>query len=291
MLGDKAYVVIVGCPLGVNRGVARDGLGKVKLCVVSVIRIPADECITLCRQLSGVSGGSVIRNILAGGCFAVLGDKAYFVILGCPLGVNRGVALDGLGKVKLYGTVLVGIPAIECITLYLGNGELVGFDEFAMFNRLIRKRTVVGYEFDRVLALFPLGNQLQYIGVIGGVGVKIKFFIAVVPACKGVVFFGGSSGFRKLSAAVNGLGGSKRCAVRRKSGFQLAADEADIGEGVLSSNVVPLRFGTREIDSFKVCIVIKSIFFNFGYRPAANRLRDGCGVFSAFVLGDSNFFD
>ena len=186
----------------------------------------------------------------------MLGDKAYVVIVGCPLGVNRGVALDGLGKVKLCGVGIVGgIPAIECITLYLGNGELVGFDEFAMFNRLIRKRTVVGYEFDRVLALFPLGNQLQYIGVIGGVGVKIKFFIAVVPACKGVVFFGGSSGFRKLSAAVNGLGGSKRCAVRRKSGFQLAADEADIGEGVLSSNVVPLRFGTREIDSFKVCIV------------------------------------
>ena len=221
----------------------------------------------------------------------MLSDKAYFVILGCPLGVNFGIARDGSVEVKLYGAVLVGIPATECITLYLGNGELVGFDGFAMFNRLIRKRTLVGYELDRVLVDVPLGNQIQHVGGIGGVVVKLKFIITVVPACKGVVFFGRFSGFRKLSAAVNGLGGSKRCAVRRKSGFQLAADEADIGEGVLSSNVVPLRFGTREIDSFKVCIVIKSIFFNFGYRPAANRLRDGCGVFSAFVLGDSNFFD
>ena len=129
-------------PLGVNFGIARDGLGKVKLCGVGIVGIPVIECITLCRQLSGVGGGSVILNILAGGCFAVLGDKAYFVILGCPLGVNRGVARDGLGKVKLYGAVLVGIPAIECKALYRGNGELVGVDGFAMFNRLIRKRRI-----------------------------------------------------------------------------------------------------------------------------------------------------
>ena len=248
MLGDKAYFVIVGCPLGVNRGVALDGLGKVKLCgVVGIVGIPADECITLCRQRSGVFGGSVIRNILAGGWVAVLGDKAYFVILGCPLGVNRGVARDGLGKVKLFGVVIVGIPVIECITLYLGNGELVGVDGFAMFNRLVRKRTVFGYEFDRVLVDVPLGNQLQHIGGIGGVGVKLKFFIAVVPACKGVVFFGGSSGFRKLSAAVNGLGLSKRCAVRRKSSFQLGADEMIfqyVVVAALGNVVVPLRFGT-----------------------------------------------
>ena len=83
-----------------------------------MVGIPADECITLFFQLSGVAGGSDILNILAGGCVAVLGDKAYFVIVGCPLGVNRGVALDGSGEVKLC--VIFGIPAIECITLYLG---------------------------------------------------------------------------------------------------------------------------------------------------------------------------
>ena len=227
------------------------------------VGIPANECITLFRQLSGVVGGSVIRNILAGGWVAVLGDKAYFVIVGCPLGVNRGVARDGLGKVKLYGTVLVGIPANECITLYLGNGEVAGVDGFAMFNRLIRKRTVVGYEFDRVLALFPLGNQLQHIGGIGGVSVKIKFFIAVVPACKGVVFFGGSSGFRKLSAAVNGLGGNA-FAVRRKSGFQLGADEMIFQYVAVAAlgNVVPLRFGTGIGYSHQARTVSKSIVSN-----------------------------
>ena len=138
VLGDKAYFVIVGCPLGVNRGVALDGLGKVKLCGVGIVGIPAIECITLYRQLSGVGGGSVILNILAGGWVAVLGEKAYVVIVGCPLGVNRGVARDGLGKVKLYGAVLVGIPASECITLYLGNGEVVGCDGSAMFIRTNR---------------------------------------------------------------------------------------------------------------------------------------------------------
>ena len=262
VLGDKAYFVIVGCPLGVNRGVALDGLGKVKLCGVGSVGIPADECITLCRQRSGVFGGSVIRNILAGGCVAVLGDKAYFVIVGCPLGVNRGVARDGLGKVKLG--VIFGIPVIECITLYLGNGELVGIDEFAVFNRLIRKRTVVGYEFDRVLVDVPRGNQLQHIGGIGGVGVKIKFFIAVVPACKGVVFFGGSSGFRKLSAAVNDLGGSKRCAVRRKSSFQYGADKMIFQYVVVAAlgNVVPLRFGTGIGYSHQARTVSKSIVSN-----------------------------
>ena len=127
MLGDKAYFVIVGCPLGVNRGVALDGLGKVKLCGVGIVGIPVIECITLFRQLSGVFGGSVILNILAGGWVAVLGDKAYFVIVGCPLGVNRGIARDGLGKVKLCGVGSVGIPAIECITLYSGSGELADF--------------------------------------------------------------------------------------------------------------------------------------------------------------------
>lgn len=69
-------------PLGVNFGIARDGSAEVKLCFVGLVGIPADECITLCRQLSGVFGGSVILNILAGGCVAELGDKAYFVILG-----------------------------------------------------------------------------------------------------------------------------------------------------------------------------------------------------------------
>ena len=176
----------------------------------------------------------------------MLGDKAYFVILGCPLGVNRGVARDGLGKVKLFGVVIVGIPAIERKALYSGNDELAGVDGSAMFNRLVRKRTVFGYEFDRVLVDVPLGNQLQHIGGIGGVGVKIKWFIAVVPACKGVVFFGGFSGFRKLSAAVNGLGGSKCCAVRRKSSFQRVADEMVFQYVVVAAlgNGVPLRFGT-----------------------------------------------
>ena len=195
----------------------------------------------------------------------MLGDKAYVVIVGCPLGVNRGVARDGLGKVKLFGVGLVGIPAIECITIYLGNGELVGFDGFAMFNRLIRKRTVLGYEFDRVLVDVPLGNQLQHIGGIGGVGVKIKFFIAVVPACKGVVFFGRFSGFRKLFAAVNGLGGSKRCAVRRKSSFQLGADEMIfqyVVVAALGNVVVPLRFGTGIGYSHRAWTAIKSIVFN-----------------------------
>ena len=192
----------------------------------------------------------------------MLGDKAYFVIVGCPLGVNRGVARDGLGKVKLG--VIFGIPVIECITLYLGNGELVGIDEFAVFNRLIRKRTVVGYEFDRVLVDVPRGNQLQHIGGIGGVGVKIKFFIAVVPACKGVVFFGGSSGFRKLSAAVNDLGGSKRCAVRRKSSFQYGADKMIFQYVVVAAlgNVVPLRFGTGIGYSHQARTVSKSIVSN-----------------------------
>ena len=127
MLGDKTYFVILGCPLGVNRGVARDGSAEVKLCFVGLVGIPAIECITLFRQLSGVVGGSVILNILAGGRLAVLGDKAYFVIVGCPLGVNRGIARDGLGKVKLCGVGIVGIPAIECITLYSGSGELADF--------------------------------------------------------------------------------------------------------------------------------------------------------------------
>lgn len=53
-------------PLGVNRGVALDGLGKVKLCGVGIVGIPAIKCITLCRQRSGVGGGSVKLNILAG---------------------------------------------------------------------------------------------------------------------------------------------------------------------------------------------------------------------------------
>ena len=132
-----------------------------------------------------------------------------------------------------------------------------------MFNRLILKRTVVGYEFDRVLALFPLGNQLQHIGGIGGVGVKIKFFIAVVPACKGVVFFGGSSGFRKLSAAVNGLGGNA-FAVRRKSSFQHGADEMIFQYVAVSAlgNVVPLRFGTGIGYSHQARTVSKSIVSN-----------------------------
>ena len=245
---------------------------------MGLVGIPADECITLCRQLSGVGGGSVILDILAGGCFAVLGDKAYFVILGCPLGVNFGVALDGLGKVKLCGAGIVGIPAIECITLYSGNGELVGVDGFAMFNRLILKRTVIGYEFDRVLALFPLGNQLQHIGGIGGVGVKIKFFIAVVPACKGVVFFGGSSGFRKLSAAVNGLGGNA-FAVRRKSSFQHGADEMIFQYVAVSAlgNVVPLRFGTGIGYSHQAWTDIKSIVSNGSDR---DRNADGFEIFA-----------
>ena len=210
MLGDKAYFVIVGCPLGVNRGVARDGLGKVKLCVVSVIRIPADECITLCRQLSGVVGGSVILNILAGGCVAVF-----------------------------------------------------------------------GYELDRVLVDVPLGNQIQHIGGFGGVGVKIKFFIAVVPACKGVVFFGGSSGFRKLSAAVNGLGGSKRCAVRRKSSFQHGADEIIFQYVVVAAlgNGVPLRFGTGIGYSHRARTASKSIVSNESDR---DRNTDGFEI-SAIV--------
>ena len=161
---------------------------------MGIVGIPADECITLCRQLSGVSGGFVIRNILAGGCVAML-----------------------------------------------------------------------GYEFDRVLALFPLGNQLQHIGGIGGVSVKIKFFIAVVPACKGVVFFGRFSGFRKLFAAVNGLGLSKRCAVRRKSSFQLGADEMIfqyVVVAALGNVVVPLRFGTGIGYSHRAWTAIKSIVFN-----------------------------
>ena len=133
-----------------------------------------------------------------------------------------------------------------------------------MFNRLILKRTVVGYEFDRVLVDVPLGNQLQHIGVIGGVGVKIKFFIAVVPACKGVVFFGGSSGFRKLSAAVNGLGGNAFAVVRVKGSFQLGADEVIFQYVVVAAlvNVVPLFFGTGIGYSHRARTAIKSIASN-----------------------------
>ena len=264
MLSDKAYFVILGCPLGINRGVALDGLGKVKLCGVGIVGIPAIECITLFRQRSGVVGGSVILNILAGGWVAVLGEKAYVVILGCPPGVNRGVALDGLGKVKLCGVGSVGIPVIECKALYRGNGELVGVDGFAMFNRLIRKRTMLGYELDRVLVDVPLGNQIQHIGGIGGVSVKIKFFIAVVPACKGVVFFGGSSGFRKLSAAVNGLGGNAFAVVRVKGSFQHGADEIIFQYVVVAAlgNGVPLCFGTGIGYSHQAWTDIKSTVSN-----------------------------
>ena len=175
----------------------------------------------------------------------MLGDKAYFVILGCPLGVNRGVARDGLGKVKLFGVVIVGIPAIECITLFRQRSGVGGSS--VILNILAGGCVaMLGYEFDRVLVDVPLGNQLQHVGGFGGVGVKIKFFIAIVPACKGVVFFGRFSGFRKLSAAVNGLGGSKRCAVRRKSSFQHGADEIIFQYVVVAAlgNGVPLRFGT-----------------------------------------------
>ena len=159
---------------------------------------------------------------------------------------------------------LVGIPAIERKALYNGRSELVGVDGFAMFNRLIRKRTVVGYELDRVLVDVPLGNQIQHIGGFGGVGVKIKFFIAVVPACKGVVFFGGFSGFLKLFAAVNGLGGSKCCAVRRKSSFQRVADEIIFQYVVVAAlgNGVPLRFGTGIGYSHQAWTDIKSIVSN-----------------------------
>ena len=193
MLGDKAYFVIVGCPLGVNRGVARDGLGKVKLYGTVLVGIPADECITLCRQLSGVSGGFVIRNILAGGCVAVF-----------------------------------------------------------------------RYELDRVLVDVPLGNQIQHVRGIGGVGVKIKFFIAVVPACKGVVFFGGSSGSRKLSAAVNGLGGNAFAVVRVKGSFQHGADEIIFQYVVVAAlgNGVPLFFGTGIGYSHQARTVIKSTVSN-----------------------------
>jgi len=159
---------------------------EVKLCGVLLVGIPATECITIFRQLSGVSGGSVILDILAGGCFAVLGDKAYFVILGCPLGVNRGVARDGLGKVKLYGTVLVGIPAIERITLFR---QLSGvFGGSVILNILAGGWVaVLGDKAYVVIVGCPLGSQ-GYIAC--GDSGKIKFFIAVVPACKGIVFFG-----------------------------------------------------------------------------------------------------
>ena len=214
MLGDKAYFVIVGCPLGVNRGVALDGLGKVKLCVVSVIRIPADECITLFRQLSGVVGGSVILNILAGGWVAVLGDKAYVVIVGCPLGSQGYIACGDSGK--------------------------------------------------------------------------IKFFIAVVPACKGIVFFGRfRNKFCKFAVliVVYELRNRGVAIVRVKGSFQLVADEGDIEKFILSVNLIPLRFGTGigyshrawtaskskvsngsdrdwNADGFKSCAVSKSIILN-----------------------------
>ena len=150
-----------------------------------------------------------------------------------------------------------------------------------MFNRLIRKRTVVGYELDRVLVDVPLGNQLQHIGGIGGVGVKIKWFIAVVPACKGVVFFGGSSGFRKLSAAVNGLFENAFAIVRVKGSFQLGADEIVFQYVVVAAlgNGVPLRFGTGIGYSHRAWTAIKSKVFNESDR---DRNADGFEI-SAIV--------
>ena len=214
MLGDKAYFVILGCPLGVNRGVALDGLGKVKLCGVGIVGIPADECITLCRQLSGVVGGSVILNILAGGWGAVLGEKAYVVIVGCPLGSQGYIACGDSGK--------------------------------------------------------------------------IKFFIAVVPACKGIVFFGRfRNKFCKFAVliVVYELRNRGVAIVRVKGSFQLVADEGDIEKFILSGNAIPLLFGTgigyshrartaskstvsngsdrdRNVDGFKACAVSKSIILN-----------------------------
>ena len=138
---------------------------------------------------------------------------------------------------------------------------------------------MLGYELDRVLVDVPLGNQLQHIGGIGGVGVKIKFFIAVVPACKGVVFFGGSSGFRKLSAAVNGLGGNAFAVVRVKGSFQHGADEMIFQYVAVAAlgNVVPLRFGTGIGYSHQARTVSKSIVSNGSDR---DRNADGFEIFA-----------
>ena len=213
----------------------------------------------------------------------MLGDKAYFVILGCPLGVNRGVALDGLGKVKLC--VVIRVPAIERKALYSGNDELVGFDGFAMFNRLVRKRTVVGYEFDRVLVDVPFGSQ-GYIAC--GDSGKIKFFIAVVPACKGIVFFGRfRNKFCKFAVliVVYELRNRGFAIVRVKGSFQLVADEGVIEKFIRSGNLIPLLFGTgigyshrartaiksidsnesdrdRNVDGFEISAMVKSIRLN-----------------------------
>ena len=278
VLGDKAYFVIVGCPLGVNRGVALDGLGKVKLCVVVLVGIPADECITLCRQLSGVSGGSVILDILAGGCLAVLGDKAYFVILGCPLGVNRGVARDGLGKVKLFGVGLVGIPAIECITIFR---QLSGVGGGSVILNILAGGwvAVLGEKAYVVIVGCPLGSQ-RYIAC--GDSGKIKFFIAVVPACKGIVFFGRfRNKFCKFAVliVVYELRNRGFAIVRVKGGFQLVADEGVIGKFIRSGNLIPLLFGTGIGYSHRARTAIKSIDSNESDR---DRNADGFEI-SAMV--------
>ena len=208
MLGDKAYFVIVGCPLGVNRGVALDGLGKVKLFGVGSVGIPAIECITLFRQLSGVVGGSVILNILAGGWVAVLGDKAYVVIVGCPLGSQGYIACGDSGK--------------------------------------------------------------------------IKFFVAVVPACKGIVFFGRfRNKFCKFAVliVVYELRNRGFAIVRVKGSFQLVADEGVIGKFIRSGNLIPLRFGTGIGYSHRARTAIKSIDSNESDR---DRNADGFEI-SAMV--------
>ena len=286
MLGDKAYFVILGCPLGVNFGIARDGSAEVKLCFVGLVGIPADECITLCRQLSGVAGGSVILNILAGGCVAVLGDKAYFVIVGCPLGVNRGVARDGLGKVKLFGVVIVGIPAIECITLFRQRSGVVGGS--VILNILAGGWVaVLGDKAYVVIVGCPLGSQ-GYIAC--GDSGKIKFFIAVVPACKGVVFFGRfRNKFFKFAVLIVVYEFRNRgvAIVRVKSSFQLVADEGDI-EKIIRSNLIPLLFGTGIGYSHQARTAIKSIDSNGSDR---DRNLDGFkayAVFKSIILNRKN---
>ena len=154
-----------------------------------------------------------------------------------------------------------------------------------MFNRLILKRTVVGYELDRVLVDVPLGSQ-GYIAC--GDSGKIKFFIAVVPACKGIVFFGRfRNKFCKFAVliVVYELRNRGVAIVRVKGSFQLVADEGDIEKFILSVNLIPLRFGTGigyshrawtaskskvsngsdrdwNADGFKSCAVSKSIILN-----------------------------
>ena len=131
----------------------------------------------------------------------------------------------------------------------------------------------------------PLGSQ-GYIAC--GDSGKIKFFIAVVPACKGIVFFGRfRNKFCKFAVliVVYELRNRGFAVVRVKSSLQLVADEGDIE---ISGHAIPQRFGTGIGYSHRLRTAIKSIDSNGSDR---DRNVDGfkaCAVFKSIILNRKN---